>query len=234
MTEEKVVRVLAVQASGPLRKAVEKALNKNGWIEWCGVTGVRSARASIQTHSPHVLIITISCGARTVPNTILRLKQEFPSLSVVVLARERQPDPRSWSKALQAGADGFLPMTAPPEEVIHAIRKVDDGERYFTGQDSIEPTPPAAGEQLLRDLSQREAEVFFLTGCGYVPRRIAERMDLSVKTVESYRERIRKKLGLKNGADLLYTATRFMRSAASRGIDGPDEQVIKELLSTIA
>ena len=56
-------------------------------------------------------------------------------------------------------------------------------------------------------------------------------MKLSVKTVESYRERIRMKMSLPTGADLLFYSTSFMRSAARRGIDGPDDQVVKELLS---
>ncbi len=85
----------------------------------------------------------------------------------------------------------------------------------------------------LSELSRREAEVFFLTGCGYVTRRIANRMRLSHKTVDTYRERIRKKLGLSSGADLLYTSTTFMRNAAREGFFGPDDEVVRALLSTI-
>ncbi len=91
----------------------------------------------------------------------------------------------------------------------------------------------AKNETTLSTLSRREAEVFFLIGCGYVTRRIANRMELSIKTVDTYRERIRKKLGLASGPDLLYAATSFMRNAARHGLFGPDDEVITELLSTI-
>jgi DNA-binding CsgD family transcriptional regulator len=76
----------------------------------------------------------------------------------------------------------------------------------------------AVDEKELSSLSRREAEVYCLTGCGYVSGRIAERMGIDVSTVATYLERIRKKLNLTNRDDLQYAATGFMLRAAQRGL----------------
>ena len=136
-------------------------------------------------------------------------------------------------QALRAGADGCISSVHSMEDLIRAIESVRAGEGFISHQTELNLRKNAEDESDLSGLSRREAEVFCLTGCGYVPKRIAEKMSLSVKTVESYRERIRKKMILPSGADLLYTATRFMRSAAFRGIEGPDDAIVKELLSAI-
>jgi len=88
-------------------------------------------------------------------------------------------------------------------------------------------------DKLLEKLSVREAEVFCLTGCGYMPQRIADELNVSVKSIDSFRERIRKKLELASGSDLLLVASNFMRSAARRRNDyrSIEEQNVKAVLS---
>ncbi len=73
--------------------------------------------------------------------------------------------------------------------------------------------------------------MYCLSGRGYVPKRIAEKMAISVKTVESYLERIRSKMNLATRAELQYSATSFMLSAARRGMGEVDDLVVRELLA---
>lgn len=89
----------------------------------------------------------------------------------------------------------------------------------------------AAQKKILSQLSRREAEVFCMIGCGHVPKRIALHLTINVKTVESFIERIRKKLTLSSGAELQHFATSFMRLVASRGVTGSEEVVLSTLLS---
>ena len=108
---------------------------------------------------------------------------------------------------------------------------VRSGERFMSRRTETHQRKNIVGEKVLARLSLREAEVFCLTGCGYSPRRVADKMSLSIKTIESFRERIRKKMDLPTGADLLFCSTSFMRSAARRGVEEPDDPGVRELLS---
>lgn len=123
-------------------------------------------------------------------------------------------------RVLRAGAGGYLSKLAPPTAVIDAIERVAAGGVYLS-QDLAEGSPgraSAAGEETplagLQTLSDRELQVFELIGRGITTRRIAENLGLSPKTIETYRENIKHKLGLANAVELTRRAVHWVLESA--------------------
>ena len=121
-----------------------------------------------------------------------------------------------YERAIRAGARGYVMKLEAADVMIRAIRRVMNGGIYVsddinerlllgmaTGRDGLVKSP-------LEVLSDRELEVFELTGRGYGTRDIAERLHLSVKTVESYRARIKNKLNLNSAAELMQHAVQWV------------------------
>jgi len=114
---------------------------------------------------------------------------------------------------LEAGASGYLIKRVAFEELVRAVREVAAGGTYLDpnmSNQAISPSPGSTPEHQIieRDLTGREAEVAQLLTRGHINREIAERLDVSVKTVETYKARIMEKLGLRSRADLVQYAIR--------------------------
>ena len=119
------------------------------------------------------------------------------------------------ARCLEAGATGYVNKQADPDEMITAIRHVLDGKVYVSGQladcvlsdiaDAIHRSGPSPVEML----TPRELEVFHLIGNGLTNRDIAARLHRSVRTVETHRENIKRKLNLKTAAELVRYAAHW-------------------------
>lgn len=139
------------------------------------------------------------------------------SAALVVTART---DSLSVQRAFKSGARGYVVATDQPEEILLALEKLIAGELYASGSvsrgllqmlanGSVEARRDACG-----DLSDRELQVFRLLGSGLGSSRVAQELHLSVKTIETHRQRIKQKLGLTNGAELTRRATEWLVTAA--------------------
>ncbi|MFL5449809.1 MAG: response regulator [Gemmatimonadales bacterium] len=141
-----------------------------------------------------------------------QLKAEHPTVAVLVLSVH--PEDQYAVRALRAGAAGYLTKDHSPEELTDAIRRVYRGSKYVS---------PALGERLASDLaagtrdvrhellSDREYEVLCLLGSGRTVKEIASSLELSSKTVSTYRTRVLEKMGVTSNADLV-------RYAAQHGL----------------
>jgi len=121
-------------------------------------------------------------------------------------------------RALRAGANGYLMKQEAPETVLVAIRKVLKGEVYLSeSMSSRALTQWAQGEPIpgpspIKLLSDRELEVFELLGLGHSTRQIAEKLNVSIKTVETHREHIKVKLHLENATELAQHAFEWVQN----------------------
>jgi len=123
-------------------------------------------------------------------------------------------------RVLRAGARGYVMKKEPSEKIFSAIAEVLRGElavSHRVKQDmlafSVSGKRSDGGtDSFLRTLSDREMQVFQLLGEGIPTRAIAERLNLSIKTVETYRENLKLKLNLRDGAALVYRAIQWNRS----------------------
>ena len=109
-------------------------------------------------------------------------------------------------RVLRAGAQGYLMKQGDPSNIVPAIRKVLEGELVLSPAMSHELVKRAVeggdGRRTVEELSDRETEVVRLIGRGLSTREIAEDLNLSIKTIESYRANVKRKLGLKSGSEL--------------------------------
>ena len=122
-------------------------------------------------------------------------------------------------RALRAGAQGYVMKQRATTEVAAAIRKVLAGELYLSDELSAKLLRRAVEGDLgpeqggANQLSDRELEVLQLLGQGVSTRDVADRLNLSVKTIESYRANIKRKLDLKNAAELMRFAVDWVRTS---------------------
>ena len=120
-------------------------------------------------------------------------------------------------RALRAGALGYVNKDQATDRILDAIRQALKGKVYLSAEmterilhRAVGDTAKAAGQSPIDTLADRELEVLQWIGQGLKTSEIASRMHLSVKTVETYRDRIRSKLGLRHGAELVHFATQWV------------------------
>jgi two-component system response regulator NreC len=142
---------------------------------------------------------------------IARLRQDHEGTRVIVLTAQR--DPSFAAEALRLGAAGYLPKEAAEEQLLEAIRVAAEGGTYLEPQlgARLAATTMAAPPEL----TGREVEVLRLIARGQTNREVAERLFLSVRTVETHRARLQRKLGLSRRSDLVeYALERGLMEAS--------------------
>ncbi|MDY3561842.1 response regulator transcription factor [Gemmata sp. JC673] len=165
----------------------------------------------VQATEPRVLCLDLSMPGWGSATTINRVTQLAPRTRVLVLTMHN--DPAYVRSALAAGAAGYFLKTTPFPDLLAAIRAVATGAQVIDpalGDVLDGPPPPAERSQL----SRRETEVLELLVKGLTHQEIADLLFLSVKTVETYRARLREKTGLKTRAD-------YVRYGIEAGLLGP-------------
>jgi len=151
-----------------------------------------------------VILLDISLPGRSGLDLIEQIKRTQSSASILILSIHSEE--MYAIKALKAGAAGYLTKTSAPEELISAINKVSNGERYISTSlaDKIAESVISGSEKpLYQLLSEREVEVLQLFSEGKKVVQIAAELSLSPKTVSTYRERLLEKLKLHTTSDLI-------------------------------
>jgi two-component system response regulator NreC len=155
---------------------------------------------------PDVVLMDLSMPGPQSGQVIRRVLRACPTARVLILTMH--DDAGYLSAAMAAGATGYVVKKAADSELLLAIHAVHAGRTFLDVMQSPPPSGRAdlekSGEERERpkDLSRREREVLLLLVQGHSNQQIADRLRLSVKTVETYRTRLREKLGLKDRADL--------------------------------
>jgi len=162
------------------------------------------AVAKARRFHPDIVVLDLSMP-RTDPASTIRQLSRLGARTVVLTMHD---DPAYVSTALAAGADGYVVKKAADVELLAAIRAVSRGCRFLdagAGRAKSSRRPPASPPGRL---SAREAQVLHLVAHGFTNREAAERLGLSVKTIETFRARVCEKLGLRSRADLVGYALR--------------------------
>ena len=204
------IRVLIADDHAVLRAGLKLHINAQSDNEVVGEAGdgpatVRTAQAT----APHVVLLDLSMPGSRSTQMIEQLLRVAPSSRVLVLTMH--DDPAYLRAALQAGASGYIVKKAADVELLTAIRAVHYGRTFvdLTRPDEsawsrevrrVSRDSPAGGHPGL--LSQREAEVLWLLARGHTNQEAADRLAVSVKTIEAHRKRLSDKLGLKSRAQL--------------------------------
>jgi DNA-binding NarL/FixJ family response regulator len=163
-----------------------------------------------------LVVVDLSLRGLSGLELIKQLGTEYPSVPVLVLSMH---DELFYAeRALRAGAKGYIMKQEPIEKILYAVRQLLRGEIYVSKEVAnkmlhkfISGDATQAGSPIER-LSDRELEVFQLIGQGFGTRQVAEMLNLSVKTVESYRANIKDKLQLKNAIALVQHAVQWVQN----------------------
>ncbi len=163
----------------------------------------------VRRHRPDLVIVDLSMPRLNGLEATRRLKAEFPQVRVVILTMHE--DTGYLTGLIRAGADGFMLKRSAAERLIEGIRSVANGQTWFDPaltaralrQGTQHGVPDKAGASVL---SKREEEVLRRLALGYANKEVAEKLNLSVKTVETYRQRITEKTGLRSRAEMVQYA----------------------------
>lgn len=207
------IRMLLVDDHAVVRTGLRMLLESEPEIEIAGEAGTaQEALALVTELTPDVVLMDISLPDLSGIDATREIKQRAPQVAVVALTIHE--DEEYFFKMLQAGASGYVPKRAAPEELLTAIRTAAAGEVYLYPslakllvQDYLtrkrEAATPAAGE-----LTEREEEILAYLADGASTQEIAEILSISPKTVARHRENIMRKLNLHSRTELVKYAIR--------------------------
>jgi len=199
-------RVLLVDDHTVLRDGLKSLLNYEPDIEVVGGVGDgREAILAAERLKPDIVFSDISMPGLNGIESVRSLRQDYPELKIIILSMHASQE--YVLQALQAGANGYVVKQADASEVLTAIRSVMEGGAYLSPtiskhliDDYLTLTPEdLAGPKL----TTREREVAQLIAEGESTRSISEALTISVKTVETHRMNIMKKLNAKSTADII-------------------------------
>ncbi|MBI4797683.1 MAG: response regulator transcription factor [Desulfarculus sp.] len=203
-----MIRVLLADDHSIVRAGLRRLLEDAGDMEVVEAADGRQALKLVRDNPPDVVVMDISMPGLDGLEAIQRLKEQQPGLPILVLTmhEEEQYVEQYVVRCLAAGARGYLTKRGAPEQLVNAIRKVLAGGRFLSDEvaEALAVRVARGQEQQppLESLSNRELQVLRSLALGQTNREIAQTYNLSVKTVDTYRFRLLKKLNLRNNAEL--------------------------------
>jgi DNA-binding NarL/FixJ family response regulator len=202
-------RVLVVDDHPFIREGIRFYLRNHDDFEVIGeaVDGLEAIDKAARLR-PDLIIMDLSLPAMDGLETTRRVRQIMPSVKVVMLAVQNRGD--LVFRAQTAGALGCLTKDSSPSHLLQALEAVQRGKSFFPSRPAAN-RKSASGDTPRTYLTERELEVLTLLGEGHSNKQIADRLGISIRTVEKHRENILQALGMHNAADLV-------RFAVSEGL----------------
>jgi DNA-binding NarL/FixJ family response regulator len=209
-------RILLVDDHGLFREGLRAIIRRDS--RFTVVAEARTAEEGIQAaleQRPDLALVDISLPGRSGIDLVREIRGKLPRLRVIIVSMFSRPE--LVKEAVDAGAAGYVNKGASSDTLLHAIQVVAQGQFYLDGMVSQEilslvgvesQNPPVVNREYGR-LSSREQEVLRMIAEGVPARDIAERLFISVKTVENHRANILHKLELRTTVDLVKYAARI-------------------------
>ena len=204
-----------------MRKGLVRTIENEVDLDVVGqMSSAEEALDEIEDLEPDLAIVDISLPGMSGMELLKHLQSRMPDVKILVVSRHDET--LYAERCIRAGAKGYLMKQEVGDVIVKAIRKVLN-DRIFVSEEInerlLQSMAEGGRERIMQSplevLSDRELEVFELTGKGSSTREIAERLHLSVKTVESYRARIKDKLNLDSGNELMKHAVQWVESETS-------------------
>ncbi len=209
-------RVLIVDDHPALREALTLRIGRHPDLEVCGeAADAGEALRIIEETQPDVAVVDLSLKSGDGLDLIKRIKDRNHHIQMLVWSMHSES--LYAERVLRAGAMGYVNKDQATDTIILAIRRVLEGKVWLSEamaermlRRAVGPAQPGDTGSPLDILADRELEVFRLIGEGLKTVEVAEQLHLSVKTVETYRDRIRKKLNIGSGVELVRLATEWV------------------------
>lgn len=203
------IRLLIVDDHPLVRDGLRLRLSALPQVEAVGEAGgATEAWSQMAALQPNLVLMDIGMKEVNGIELTAALLAQHPGLRVLMLSMYDNPE--YVQRALQAGARGYVLKDAPAAEIVTALDTVAGGGTYLS---------PAVSHRLFRNetprpvLTPREAEILSALGKGHASKQIARDLDLSVRTVETHRQAIKRKLGIEGQAELIKYAVEHTRQA---------------------
>ncbi len=212
--KDRVARILLVDDHPIVRQGLRQVIDAAEGLEVCGEaeSAPEALRVTRDTR-PDLTIVDLHLGTSDGLELIKSMRSAHPEVRVLVLTMHDEAFYAE--RVLRAGARGFLSKQEASDKVIGAIRRILAGEMYVS--EKVSPMllrKLLAGDEGEEDpvdrLSDRELQVFRLIGEGLASQEIADALNLSVKTIETYRAHIKEKLELEDARKLVQSAIRWV------------------------
>lgn len=215
-------RILIVDDHPLVRLGLALALTKHPDYLICGeAEDHHGALAKIRELNPDLVTVDLTLSHSLGLELIKDIRVQFPDLPVLVISvHDEFTNAR---RVISAGARGYLNKLAAPAQVVTAVERIFAGEVYVSHHVTSLMALQLAGCKRnchgpeIHNLTDRELEVFELTGDGWDIRQIAARLKLGTSTIETYRTRIKEKFCLTSRSQLLQSAIRWNRSGSLNG-----------------
>lgn len=203
---ETTISILLVDDHKVLRDGLRALLESEPDIQVAGNAGTGAeAVALARSLQPDIIVMDLGLPDMSGLEAIRLIRQENTRSKIVVLSMHSSSD--FVRPAVEAGCDGYIPKSSTHTSLLQAIRVVLTGERYLhpkAATSLMETFTDKSPEPAQFDaLSEREQEVLQLTALGYTSREIGEKLFISPKTVDTYRQRAMEKLALEHRSDLI-------------------------------
>ena len=207
-------RILVADEHPLFRHGLQKFFDRQrGLISAGEADSAKSLKAALAVRLPDLLVMDLrfpdACGV----DLIKTIRDQYPALPILVLSGLGETVYAE--RAMRAGASGFVRKHESLAEVLNAVRCILDGELYLSRKMSGLILHKAfrnkdAGASSVKALSDRELYVFQLLGAGLTSRKVATQLGVSLKTIQSHRENIKRKLGFHDGAEMVRHAVQFV------------------------
>jgi DNA-binding NarL/FixJ family response regulator len=215
-------QVFLVDDHAIVRQGLTQLVNREADLAVCGEAGeARTALRVILGARPDIVVLDISLDGPDGLELLKNLREHAPELPVLVLSMHDESVYAE--RALRAGANGYIMKHEAAEKVLLAMRRILNREVYVSDRVSDKMLRQYIGrtEDLkhspIEDLTDRELEVFRMIGEGHGTRQIAEKLHLSVKTVESYQAHIKDKMSFRSARQLVQHAIQWVITEKSGG-----------------
>lgn len=196
-----------------VRHGLVQLLKRSREFDVCGESGATEDLPRLLEARPSLLLIDLFMAGNPATEAISLARKLSPDLGILVISMQNES--YYAELAIKAGADGYILKEEATDQILHALRQVGQRKTYlsFSILKRMLHRYGGRGEsgkrEAVRRLSEREFQVLRLLSEGWSSVRIAEDLGLSVKSVETYRARLKKKLQLRSNAELLRYAVRW-------------------------
>jgi DNA-binding NarL/FixJ family response regulator len=215
-------RILIVDDHPVVRQGLKLALGQAGFTVCGEAEGLADAMKILASAKPDLILADLDLEGASGIDLIKAVKEAHPELPVLILSMH---DEDAYAeRALRAGARGYMMKHAPPEKLAEGVRQALGGEIVLSENMKRKILMGLAGRHepaaatAIDKLTDRELEVFRLLGEGMTTRRIAERLAISVKTVEAHIAHLKSKLGAESGRELQH------RASGGKPVPGQDDR----------
>lgn len=208
-------RILLVDDHPLVREGLSALIRATPDLAVAGEAGsVEEACKLLDAQRPDLVLIDLILRGKDGIDLIKQVRGQHPALRMLVLSMHEEAVYAE--RVLRAGAHGYIMKEMPSSQILKAIRSVLSGEIYVSPaittrmlKQVLDKDARSRPSDSLENLSNRELQVFLSIGNGLSSKEIAERLNLDIKTIQTYREHIKRKFGLRNATCLIHYATQW-------------------------